>query len=136
MSSSKKSSRGTSVASDFSQALQETPAFEPMRNTANYVRMAQVTLSLSKNKKHLLTFYQLELSASEFQDLMAGLKEAGRLLPENFDPDKEPWPPEAEEVNQRMEEMLKIYDNLAGCFKQFVQSAQAAGAGMGVKRQQ
>ncbi|EGU75678.1 hypothetical protein FOXB_13827 [Fusarium oxysporum f. sp. conglutinans Fo5176] len=124
MSSSKKSSRGTSVASDFSQALQETPAFEPMRYTANY------------NKKHLLTFYQLELSASEFQDLMAGLKEAGRLLPENFDPDKEPWPPEAEEVNQKMEEMLKIYDNLAGCFKQFVQSAQAAGAGMGVKRQQ
>ncbi|KAL7757353.1 hypothetical protein ACKLNR_011880 [Fusarium oxysporum f. sp. zingiberi] len=119
MSSSKKSSRGTSVASDFSQALQETPAFEPMRYTANYVRMAQ-----------------LELSASEFQDLMAGLKEAGRLLPENFDPDKEPWPPEAEQVNQRMEEMLKIYDNLAGCFKQFVQSAQAAGAGMGVKRQQ
>ncbi|KAF5258944.1 hypothetical protein FOXYS1_10459 [Fusarium oxysporum] len=114
MSSSKKSSRGTSVASDFSQALQETPAFEPMRYTANYVRMAQ-----------------LELSASEFQDLMAGLKEAGRLLPENFNPDKEPWPPEAEEVNQRMEEMLKIYDNLAGCFKQFVQSAQAAGAGSG-----
>ncbi|KAF5722450.1 hypothetical protein FMUND_2962 [Fusarium mundagurra] len=114
MPSSKKSSRGTSVASEFNQTLQETPAFEPMRYTANY----------------------LELSSFEFQDLMAALKEAGRLLPENFDPDKESWPPEAEEVNQRMEEMLKNYDNLAGCFKQFVQSAQAAGAGMGVKRQE
>ncbi|EWG38510.1 hypothetical protein FVEG_01708 [Fusarium verticillioides 7600] len=110
MPSLKKSNRGTSVASEFNQALQETPAFEPMRYTANYVRMAQ--------------------------DLMAALKEAGRLLPEKFDPDKQPWPPEAEEVNQRMEEMLKNYDNLAGCFKQFVQSAQAAGAGMGVTRQQ
>ncbi|EWG38509.1 hypothetical protein FVEG_01708 [Fusarium verticillioides 7600] len=119
MPSLKKSNRGTSVASEFNQALQETPAFEPMRYTANYVRMAQ-----------------LELSSFEFQDLMAALKEAGRLLPEKFDPDKQPWPPEAEEVNQRMEEMLKNYDNLAGCFKQFVQSAQAAGAGMGVTRQQ
>lgn len=98
--------------------------------------MAQVTPSFSKNKNHLLTIYQLELSASEFQDLMAGLKEAERLLPENFDPNKEPWPPEAEEVNQRMEEMLRNYGNLAGCFKQFVQSAQAASAGMGIKRQQ
>ncbi|KAF5242144.1 hypothetical protein FANTH_8776 [Fusarium anthophilum] len=114
MPSSKKSSRGTSVANEFNQALQETPAFEPMRYTANY----------------------LELSAAEFQDLMAGLKEAGGLLPDSFDQDKEPWPPEAEEVNQRMEEMLKNYDSLAGCFKQFVQSAQAAGVGMGVKRQQ
>ncbi|CVK91782.1 hypothetical protein FPRO06_08745 [Fusarium proliferatum] len=119
MSSSKKSSRGTSVANEFNQALQETPAFEPMRYTANYVRMAQ-----------------LEMSASELQALMAGLKEAEKLLPENFDPDKESWPPEAEELNQRMEEMLKNYDNLAGCFKKFVQSAQAAGAGMGAKRQQ
>ncbi|KAF5599929.1 hypothetical protein FPANT_2936 [Fusarium pseudoanthophilum] len=118
MPNSKKSSRGTSVASEFNQTLQETPAFEPMRYTANYVRMAQ-----------------LELSSFEFQDLMAGLKDAGRLLPENFNPDKESWPPEAEDINQRMEEMLKNYDNLAGCFKQFVQNAQAAGAGMGVKRQ-
>ncbi|KAF5716797.1 hypothetical protein FGLOB1_2391 [Fusarium globosum] len=114
MSSSKKSSRGTSVANEFNQALQETPAFEPMRYTANY----------------------LEMSASELQALMAGLKEAEKLLPENFDPDKESWPPEAEELNQRMEKMLKNYDNLAGCFKQFVQSAQAAGAGMGANRQQ
>ncbi|KAF5584449.1 uncharacterized protein FSUBG_12763 [Fusarium subglutinans] len=121
MPSSKKPSRGTSVANEFNQALQETPAFEPMRYTANY---------------HLLTHHQLELSSFEFQDLMAALEEAGRLLPENFDPDKEPWPPEAEDVNQRMEEMLKNYNNLAGCFKQFVQSAQAAGAGMAVKRQQ
>ncbi|KAF5975915.1 hypothetical protein FCOIX_7452 [Fusarium coicis] len=119
MSSSKKSSRGTSVASEFNQALQETPAFEPMRYTANYVRMAQ-----------------LELSSFEFQDLMAALKDAGRLLPETFNPDKEPWPSDAEEVNQRIEEMLKSYDNLAGCFKKFVQSAHAAGAAMGVKRQQ
>ncbi|KAF5645153.1 hypothetical protein F52700_2353 [Fusarium sp. NRRL 52700] len=121
MPSSKKPSRGTSVASEFNQALQETPAFEPMRYTANY---------------YCLTHYQLELSSFEFQDLMAALKEAGRLLPERFDPDKEPWPPEAEEINQRMEEMLKSYDNLAGCFKQFVQSAHAAGAVMGFKRQQ
>ncbi|KAH7265535.1 uncharacterized protein BKA55DRAFT_559162 [Fusarium redolens] len=117
MSSSKKSDRGTSVANDFNQALHETPAFESMRYTANYIRMAKA-----------------ELSASEYQNLMAGFEEAGKLLPENFNPAAGLWPPEAEDISRRMEDMLKNYDELAGCFKVLVQSARAAS--MLLKRQQ
>lgn len=65
---------------------------------------------------------------------MLGVERAVKLLPENFNPNNDEWPEEAEEVNQRMEELLKDCDKLAGGFKKFVENARAAG--MAVKRQQ
>jgi hypothetical protein len=134
MSSSKKSDRGTSVANDFNQALHETPAFESMRYTANYMRMAKVPSLCPKENNIFSHVMQAELSASEYQNLMAGFEEAGKLLPENFNPAAGLWPPEAEDISRRMEDMLKNYDELAGCFKVLVQSARAAS--MLLKRQQ
>ncbi|KAM0351823.1 hypothetical protein ACHAPU_002336 [Fusarium lateritium] len=113
MSSTKKSSKatsGTSVAKDFNNALQGTLAFEAMRFTANYARIAQA-----------------ELQACDYGELMSNVDKAVKLLPESFDPNTDEWSAEAEEVNQRMEEKLKDYDDLAGGFKKFAENAHAAG---------
>ncbi|KAG5664966.1 hypothetical protein KAF25_008700, partial [Fusarium avenaceum] len=112
-----KATSGTSVARDFNNALQGTLAFEAMRFTANYARIAQA-----------------ELRTCDYDELMSGVDKAAKLLPDSFDPNSEEWPEDAEEVNQRMEELLKDCDKLAGGFKKFVENARAAG--MAVKRQQ
>ncbi|KAF4994271.1 hypothetical protein FGRMN_5909 [Fusarium graminum] len=120
MSGTKKSSKatsGTSVAKDFNNALQGTLAFEAMRYTADYARIAQA-----------------ELRACDYEDLVSNVNKAVKLLPESFAPDTDEWPAEAEEVNQRMEEMLKDYDRLAGGFKTFAENAHAAG--VAARRQQ
>lgn len=65
---------------------------------------------------------------------MLGVDKAAKLLPDSFNPNSEEWPEDAEEVNQKMEELLKDCDKLAGGFKKFVENARAAG--MAVKRQQ
>ncbi|KAM0446214.1 hypothetical protein ACHAQK_001131 [Fusarium lateritium] len=120
MASSNKSGKatsGTSVARDFNNALQGTLGFEAMRFTANYARIAQA-----------------ELRTCDCEELMQGVERATKLLPESFNPNNDDWPEEAEEVNQRMEELLKDCDRLAGGFKTFVENARAAG--MAVKRQQ
>lgn len=65
---------------------------------------------------------------------MLGVDKAVKLLPDSFNPNSEEWPENAEEVNQKMEELLKDCDKLAGGFKTFVENARAAG--MAVKRQQ
>ncbi|KAJ4139737.1 hypothetical protein NW768_001080 [Fusarium equiseti] len=105
MASSNKSNRGASTAQDFNNTLSSIPAFEAMRFTANYARIAQA-----------------ELQNCDYQELMVAVREAADLLPDNFDE----WPPEAEEINARMEEKLKISDKLAGGFKKFVENARAA----------
>jgi hypothetical protein len=46
MASSNKSNRGVSTARDFNNALSSIPAFEAMRFTANYARIAQVALPI------------------------------------------------------------------------------------------
>jgi hypothetical protein len=65
---------------------------------------------------------------------MLGVERAAKLLPESFNPNSEEWPEDAEEVNQKMEELLKDCDKLAGGFKKFVENARAAR--MAAKQQQ
>jgi hypothetical protein len=65
---------------------------------------------------------------------MLGVERAAKLLPDSFDPNNDEWPEEAEEVNQKMEELLKDCDKLAGGFKKFVENGRAAG--MAAKLQQ
>ncbi|KAF5019824.1 hypothetical protein F66182_8193 [Fusarium sp. NRRL 66182] len=104
-------SNKTTVAKDFNNALHGTIAFEAMRYTANYARIAQA-----------------ELRACDFEELMQAVFEAADLLPATIDPSKEnEWPAEAEAVNQRMENKLKDYDKLAGSFKKLVENAHSAG---------
>ncbi|KAF4441590.1 hypothetical protein F53441_11994 [Fusarium austroafricanum] len=116
MASSNKSGRGT-VARDFNNALQNTLAFEAMRYTANFARMAQA-----------------ELSTPDYEELMKAVGEAADLLPATYDTKTDEWPAEAEEINQRIEEKLKGYDKLSGGFKKFAESARTAT--MLTKRQQ
>ncbi|KAF4961807.1 hypothetical protein FSARC_10103 [Fusarium sarcochroum] len=122
MASSNKTGRTTSgatVARDFNNALNSTLGFEAMRFTANYARIAQG-----------------ELRACDYEELMLAVRDAAKLLPDTIDPSKEnEWPAEAEEINQRMEDKLKDYDKLAGCFKKLVENAHAAGIAAN-KRQQ
>jgi hypothetical protein len=58
---------------------------------------------------------------------MVAVQEAGKLLPETFNPATDEWPADAEEINSNMEEKLKNSDKLAGGFKKFVENARAAG---------
>ncbi|KAF5676122.1 hypothetical protein FHETE_2249 [Fusarium heterosporum] len=112
-----KATSGTSVAKDFNNVLQGTLAFEAMRFTANYARIAQA-----------------ELRACDYEELMSNVDKAVKLLPESFAPNADEWPAEAEEVSQRMEGMLKDYDKLAGGFKAFAENAHSAG--VATRRQQ
>ncbi|RBR19540.1 uncharacterized protein FIESC28_05535 [Fusarium coffeatum] len=105
MASSNKPNRAASTARDFNNTLSSIPAFEAMRFTANYARMAQA-----------------ELQNCDYQELMVAVKEAANLLPDTFDE----WPAEAEEINTRMEEKLKDFDKLAGGFRKFVENARVA----------
>ncbi|KAM0295224.1 hypothetical protein HYE67_000256 [Fusarium culmorum] len=112
MPTSKKTSdktSGVSVARDFNNALTGTLGFEAMRFTANYARIAKA-----------------ELQSCDYDDLMAAAQDAGKLLPETFNPAKDEWPDEAEKINENIEEKLKDFDKLAGGFKKFVENARAA----------
>ncbi|CEI60247.1 hypothetical protein FVEN_g6421 [Fusarium venenatum] len=108
---------GASVAKDFNNVLNGTPAFEAMRFTANYARIAKA-----------------ELQSCVYEELMVAVKEAGKLLPETFNPTIDEWPADAERINENMEEKLKDCDKLAGGFKKFVENARAA-VMAGAKRQ-
>ena len=56
MASSNKSNRAASTARDFNNTLSSIPAFEAMRFTANYARIAQVSPpSTSPNRSQHLT---------------------------------------------------------------------------------
>ncbi|GKU07869.1 hypothetical protein FLAG1_09400 [Fusarium langsethiae] len=115
--SSQKTS-GASVARDFNSVLTGTLAFEAMRFTANYARIAKA-----------------ELQSRDYENLMTAVKDAGKLLPETFNPARDEWPADAERVNENMEEILRDCDKLAGGFKKFIESARAAGM-EAAKRQQ
>ncbi|KAJ4251091.1 hypothetical protein NW762_011743 [Fusarium torreyae] len=121
MASSNKTGRATSgatVARDFNNTLNNMVAFEAMRFTADYARIAQN-----------------ELRACDYQELMLAVRDAAKLLPETVNPSREnEWPAEAEEINERIENKLKDYDKLAGGFKKLVENAHAAG--IAAKRQQ
>jgi hypothetical protein len=57
---------------------------------------------------------------------MVAVKEAGKLLPEAFNPATDEWPADAEAINENMENKLKDCDKLAGGFRKFVENAHAA----------
>ncbi|RGP61323.1 hypothetical protein FLONG3_10557 [Fusarium longipes] len=113
MASSNKPSRsttGVSIARDFDKTLNKTLAFEAMRFTANYARIAKA-----------------ELQNCDYEELMVAVQDAGKRLPETFDPATDEWPADVEEINLNMEEKLKDCNKLAGGFKKFVENARAAG---------
>lgn len=57
---------------------------------------------------------------------MVAAKDAGKLLPETFNPATDEWPTDAAMINKNIEEKLKDFDKLAGGFKKFVENARAA----------
>ncbi|KAL6918329.1 hypothetical protein FSST1_009824 [Fusarium sambucinum] len=100
---------GASVAKDFNNVLNGIPAFEAMRFIANYARIAKA-----------------ELQSCVYEELMVAVKEAGKHLPETYNPATDEWPADAEMINENIEEQLKDCDKLAGGFKEFVENARAA----------
>ncbi|KAJ3529118.1 hypothetical protein NM208_g9900 [Fusarium decemcellulare] len=98
------------IANDFDTALVVIPGIEAMRAAANFAMRAQN-----------------QLRTCEYQELMQAVHDAGSLLPKKRNQEGQyEWPEEAREIGNKMEEILKDYDTLAGGFRQFVENGHTA----------
>ncbi|KAL2670041.1 hypothetical protein Neosp_014921 [[Neocosmospora] mangrovei] len=102
---------GAKRASDFNDSLKNVPAFEAM----------MCTLRLGQNA-------QVQLRKCEYDEYLHLSQEAGKRLHASAGK-KQPtpgWCPEAEEIQQQVNEKFKDYPEVAQNFRAFVQNGHVA----------
>ncbi|KAJ4201435.1 hypothetical protein NW759_015622 [Fusarium solani] len=102
---------GAKRASDFNDSLQNVPAFEAMMSTLRLGQRAQS-----------------QLRKCEYDEYLKLSQQAGMLLHASTD-QKQPtpgWCPEAEEIQQQVNERFKDYPEVAQNFRAFVQNGHVA----------